>query len=158
MLLYLYQGRENWGKLEKISASELPHICRKLKEWQWRHNFSAWRHRLFFFLMLFFSLVKLSYWTKFYVNIITGSGVMTISFYEGLTRNPEIGNTPLWVLRNIWRLGCVRNTIFCTSLIKCYWICQGYSFYRFCFVRGKPTGLWLKRMLRKNKLLSQETE
>ena len=39
-------------------------------------------------------LDKFSHWSKFHVNIITGSGVMTISFYKGLTRNLEIGNTP----------------------------------------------------------------
>ena len=33
----------------------------------------------------------------------TASGVTTVYFYEGLTRNLEIGNTPLWVLPNIWR-------------------------------------------------------
>ena len=43
----------------------------------------------------FASLVKFSYWSKFHLNIITGSGVMTIYFYKGLTRNPEIGNTPV---------------------------------------------------------------
>ena len=30
---------------------------------------------------------------KFHVNVITGSGDMTIFFFKGLTRNPEIGNT-----------------------------------------------------------------
>ena len=43
----------------------------------------------------FVALVKFSYWSKFHVNIITGSGVMTISFYKGLTRNSEIGKTPV---------------------------------------------------------------
>ena len=41
----------------------------------------------------FVSLVKFSYMSKFHVNIITGSEVMTISFYKEMTRNPEIGNT-----------------------------------------------------------------
>ena len=40
---------------------------------------------------------------------------MTIFIYKGLTRNPEIGNTPVWVLPNIWRLGQVRNTKFGTN-------------------------------------------
>ena len=31
---------------------------------------------------------------KFHVNIITGSGVMTVSFYRGMTRGPEIEDTP----------------------------------------------------------------
>ena len=45
-------------------------------------------------LKFFISLVKYSYWSKFHINVITGSGVTTISFYKGLIRNPEIGNTP----------------------------------------------------------------
>ena len=46
-----------------------------------------------FFDAVFFSLVKFSYCSKFHVNIITGSGVMAIFFYKGLSRNLEIGNT-----------------------------------------------------------------
>ena len=65
-----------------------------------------------FFWCCFAPLVEFNYWSKFHVNIITGSGVMTISFYERLTRNPEIGNTPVWVLPNIWTLRRVRNTKF----------------------------------------------
>ena len=49
---------------------------------------------------------------KFHVNIITGSGIMTNFFCKGLTRNPEIRNTPVWVLPNIWRLERVMNTKF----------------------------------------------
>ena len=54
-----------------------------------------------FFSCSFVSLVKFSYWSMFHVNIITGSSVMTIFFYKGLTRNPEIGNTLVWVFPNI---------------------------------------------------------
>ena len=76
-----------------------------------------WRSRV--------SLIKFSYWSKFHVNIITGSGVITIFVYKGLTRNPEIGNTLVWVLPNIWRLGRVRDTIFGTNaLMKSYWLLQ----------------------------------
>ena len=39
------------------------------------------------------SLVKFNYWFKFYVSIITCSGIVAIFFYKGLTRNPEIENT-----------------------------------------------------------------
>ena len=39
------------------------------------------------------SLVKFSYWSKFHVNIITISGVMTNSVYKGFARNWEITNT-----------------------------------------------------------------
>ena len=41
----------------------------------------------FFFLHCRVSLVNFSYWFKFHVNIMTGSGVMI--------RNTEIGNTPV---------------------------------------------------------------
>ena len=50
---------------------------------------------LSYFRRCFVSLVKFSYWYKFHVNIITGSGVLTILFHKELTRNLEIGNIPL---------------------------------------------------------------
>ena len=81
---------------------------------------------------------------KFHVNIITGSGAMTSSFYKELTRNPGIGNTPVWVLFNIWRLEQVKNTNFGMNASKKMLLnatnCQGYSFYGFWVIKGKPTG------------------
>ena len=110
-------------------------------KWQWRHDFPKWGHRQFFWCC-FVSLVNFSYWSKFHVNIVTGSGVMTISFYKGLTRNPEIGNTPVWVLPNIWRLGQVMDTKFGTNVSNRMLLnaakCQGYSFYRFWVIKGIP--------------------
>ena len=47
------------------------------------------------FLRGLISLVKFSYCSRFHVSIITGSGLMTIFFHKGLTRNPKIGNTPV---------------------------------------------------------------
>ena len=64
-------------------------------------------------------------------------------FYKGLTRNLEIRNTPVWVLPNIWRLGGVRDTKFGTNVSNEMLLkaakCQGYSFYRFWVIKGKPT-------------------
>ena len=89
------------------------------------------------------SLVKFSYWPKFHVNIITGSSVMTILLYKGLTRNPEIGNTPIWVLPNTWRLGRFRDTTSGTNVYNEMLLnaakCQGYNFYRFWVSKGKTT-------------------
>ena len=51
------------------------------------------------------SLVKFSYCSRFHVDIIIGSGVMTIFAYKGLTRNLKIGSTPVWILPNVWRQG-----------------------------------------------------
>ena len=43
---------------------------------------------------------------------------MTNYFYQGLTTNLEIGNTPVWILPNIWRLGWVRDTKSGTDVSK----------------------------------------
>ena len=94
----------------------------------------------FFDVVLFFS-----YGSKFHVNIITGSGIMTIFFYKGLTRNPEIGNTHVWVFPNIWRLGRVIDTTFGTNVTNRMLLnaakFHGYSFYHFWIIKGKPTGV-----------------
>ena len=96
------------------------------------------------FWRCFVCLVNFSYWSKFHVNIITASGVMTIFYYKGLTRNPEIGNTPVRLLLNICILRGVRDTKCCTSVSNKTWLnaakCQGYKFYRFWVIKGKPIG------------------
>ena len=92
------------------------------------------------FLVSRFSLVKFSYWTKFHVIIITESGV----FYKGLARNPESGNTPVWVFPNIRRLGRVGDANFSWNVsnekllnVVNY---QIYSFYYFSFINEKLRG------------------
>ena len=100
------------------------------------------------FWRCFVSPVKFSYWSKFYVNIITGSGIMTIFFYKGLTRNPEIESTLVWVLPNIWRLGRVMDTKFGTNVSnKRYWILQNSRVTAFTvleLLRENHSGGWLK--------------
>ena len=124
-------------------ASGRLQIGQKSEKWQWRHNFPTWRQRQFFWRYVV-SLVKFSYWSKFHVNIMTSSGIMTIFFYKGLTRNPEIGNTFVWVLPNIWRLGRVMDTKFGTNISIRMLLnaakFQGYSLYRFWVIKRKPTG------------------
>ena len=72
---------------------------------------------------------------------------MTISFYERLTRNPEIGNTPVWVLPNIWTLRRVRNTKFDTNVSNKMLLNaaegQGCSFSLF-WVKLRPTKIRVK--------------
>ena len=68
---------------------------------------------------------------------------MTIYFYKGLTRSPEIGNTPFWVLPNMSRLGRVRDIKFRTDvsneiLLNAAKI-QGYIFYCFWIIKKRPT-------------------
>ena len=95
------------------------------------------------FLYCFVSLFKFSYWSQFHVSIITGSGIMTLFFYKGLTRNPKIGNTPVWVLPNIWRLGGVTDTKCGANLSNRMLLnaakFQGYSFYRFPVIKETYT-------------------
>ena len=80
---------------------------------------------------IFFDVVLFSYRSKFHVYIVSGSGVLTPFFYNGLTRNPKIGNAPVWVLPNIWRLGRVMDTKFCTNVSNEMLLnavkCQGYK-------------------------------
>ena len=118
------------------------------------------------FWRCFVSLVKFSYWSKIHVNIITVSGIMTIFFYKGLTRNPEIGNTSVWVLPNIWRLVRVMDTKFGTNVSNRMLLnaakFQGYSFYRLWVIQGKPTWgvklppIQIRVNPQKNKNLSKE--
>ena len=79
---------ENLNLSHSVSGIHIPD-CSKLAE-----NLKN-KNNVTIFLQVFFSLVKFSYWPKFHANIITGSGIITIFFYKGLTRFPKIGNTPI---------------------------------------------------------------
>ena len=83
---------------------------------------------------------------KCHVNIVRGSGVMTIFVYQRLARSLEIGNNPVKVLPNSCIMGRVRDTKFGTNITNEKLLntanCQGYSFYRFWVVReSKKLGL-----------------
>ena len=124
---------------EYASGIQLPDCSKLAVNWRNRNDVIVCGNDVIvnFFSGCFVSLVKFSYWSKFHVNIIAGSGVVTISFYKRLTKNPEIRNTLVWVLPNIWRLGRVKNTKFGTNVSNKMLLnaasCQDqdYSFYRF---------------------------
>ena len=124
-----------------------PPDCSKLSKIQKKDNdVLIFRHDVSdkFFWRCFVSLVWFSYWSRFYVNIITGYWLMTISFYKGLTRNPEIRNISVWVFPDIWRLEPVMDTKFDMNVSNRMLLnaakFQGYSFYRFWVIKVKPTG------------------
>ena len=124
-----------------------PPDCSKLAENPINDNdIAIFRHDVIinFFWRCFVSLVKFIYWSKFHVNIITGSGIITIFFYKGSTRNPEIRNTLVWVLPNIWRPGQVMDAKFAMNVFNKMLIIaskhHGYSFYCFWIIKRKPTG------------------
>ena len=97
------------------------------------------------FWRCFVSLVNFSYWSKFNANIIIGAGVITISFFKGLTINPEIVKNRVWALPSIWRLGWLRNNKFGKSVSNKMLLnaakCQGDTFYIFWVIKAAiPTG------------------
>ena len=72
---------------------------------------SIYRHEKFcpnYFNVAVFFLVKFSHWSKFHVNIITGSRVLQFSFIRG----PEIQKLEIPHLK----LGRVRDTKFGTNI------------------------------------------
>ena len=93
------------------------------------------------FWRFFVSPVKFSYWFKFHVDIITDSGITIILFYKGLTINLKNGNTPVWVVWNIWGLGQVRDTKFGMNVYNEMLMnaanFQDYSFYGFWVIKVK---------------------
>ena len=73
-----------------MCASNWPSIGKRTKALQFVDMAS-----ISIFLCYRVSLVEFSYWPKFHVNIITVFRVMTNFLNKGLTRNLEIGNTPV---------------------------------------------------------------
>ena len=88
---------ENITSADSVSGIRPPDGSKLAKNPKNDDNVTIFRHDVIlkFFLCCFVSLFNLSYWSKFHVNIITGSGIITIFFYKGRTRNPETGNTPV---------------------------------------------------------------
>ena len=84
-------------------------------------------------------------------NVVSGPRFMSISFlvlelqffYKKIDHKYRDGNTPVWILPNIWRLGLVRSTRISMNvsykMLQNAAKCQGYSFYRFWVISGKPT-------------------
>ena len=108
----------NWPKIRKMTITS---------------HFSDMTSSLNFFAVVLFLLSSL----------VTGPSF----FYKGLTRNSEIGNTSVWVLTNIWRLGRVMDTKFGMNVFNRMLLnaakFQCYSFYCFSVIKGKSPRLGL---------------
>ena len=78
-----------------------------------------------FFWHFFVSLVTFSYWSKFHVNIITGSGIMAIFFYKDWPeiRKSEIPLSEFCPISEDWGELCIPN-LARMFLIKCYLMLQ----------------------------------
>ena len=111
------------------SGFQIAPIGHKLEKWQWYHNSKTWHQcQIYLILPILFS------------NLVISSSFMSMTT-RGLTRNPEIGNTPVCILPNIWRLGRVRDTKFRMNVSNEMLLnaakCQSYSFYCVWFIKGK---------------------
>ena len=85
-----------------------------------------------------------SYWSKFYVNLITGSEIMIIFFYKGLTKKPEIGSTKF--SHNILTLGRVKNTKFGTDVSNEILLnAEKYRFYHIWVIKENHQG-WVGKI------------
>ena len=86
---------KNLSFMDHASGKRLPDGCKLATNRKKDNDITICRHDV---IINFFNVAAflLSYLiTGPSVNIMTGSGVMTIFVYKGLTRNPEIGNTPV---------------------------------------------------------------
>ena len=124
-----------------IRPPDYSKLARNLKN---DNDVTIFRHivNVIFFRHCFVYPVKFSYWSNFLVNIITGSGIMTVFFYKGLTRNPEIRNTLVWVLPNIQRLGQVMGTKFGTNVSNRMLLnAAKFQDYRSWVIKGNQLGV-----------------
>ena len=94
----------NWPKIRKMKITS--HFSK-----------SFWR--------CFVSHVKFSYWSKFHVNIITGSGIMTIFFIRDWPeiRKSEIPPSEFCPISEDWGKLWIPN-LARMSRIECYWMLQ----------------------------------
>ena len=91
----------------------------------------------------FVSLVKFSYWSKFHVNISTGSGIMTIFFIRDWPeiRKSEIPPSEFFPMSGDWAELWIPN-LTQMSLIECYWMLQN----------SRVTAFTVLELLRENQL------
>ena len=124
-------------KLISKKASPIPPSPHKAEKRQWRHNLPTWRHRHFLDIAMFL----LS-------NLVIGPSFVSISWcvlefwqFSLIKDWQEIGNTPVCVLPNIWRLGRVWDTRFiCNKMLLNAAKCQGYSWSVFELLRKNQEG------------------
>ena len=136
---------ENITSADSVSGIRPPDCSKLAKNPKNDNDVTIFRHdvNVNFFWLCFVSLVKFSYWSTFHVNIFTGSGIMTIFFYKGLTRNPEI-EIPFFEFCSVsgdwgklWKLNLQQ-----VSLIECYWMLQN----------SRVTAFTVSELLRENQL------
>ena len=94
------------------------------------------------FWRCFILLVEFIYWSKWHVNVITGSGGMTIFFKRDWPeiRKSEIPRSEFCPISGDWGELGISNLTW-MSLIKCYWMLQN----------AMVTAFTISELLRENK-------
>ena len=123
--------------IDHASEIRLPDCCKLAINRKEDNDVAICRHEIIISFFLMLPCFNFSYWSKFHVNNMIGSGIMTIFVYKELTRNPEIKNTLVWVLSNIWRLGQVKDTKFANAANTKYRKMPGLQLLPFLSYEGK---------------------
>ena len=127
MFLVLFTTNENITIIEYASGMRLPKLSKLAINWKNDNYVTVFdiTSSTIFFWRCFASFINFIYWSKFRVNIVTGSRVMTIFFYRRLTRNLEIGSTHVWIfpISENWSNLRMQNLVQ-MFLIKSYWMFQ----------------------------------
>ena len=119
-------------------------VCSKLTINQKKDNdFSIFRHDVNIKLCwrCFVSLVKFSYWSKFHVHIVTGSGITIIFFIRDWPEiwKSEIPQSEFCPISRDWgKLGIANLARM--FLLKCYWMLQN----------ARVTAFTISELLREN--------
>ena len=137
---------ENVGFTDYASGIQLPDCSKLAINWKNNNNITIFRHDVIakLFWRLFVSLIKSSYWSKFHVNIITGSGVMTTFFIRNWPeiRKLEIPKSEFFPISGDCGKLRIPN-LARMSLMKFYWMLQNARFTAFTvseLLRGGGVG------------------
>ena len=134
---------ENISFMDYTSGIRLPDCSKLVINWKNDSDVIIFWHDVIvrFFWRGFVFLVMFSYWSKFHVSIITGSGVRQFSFKRNWpeTRKSEIPPSGFCPISGDWGKSGIPN-LMRMSLIKCYLMLQN----------SRVTAFTLFELLREN--------
>ena len=123
----------NVSFIDRASDIKLPDACQLAINWKKDSGFTICQHNIVrFFWRCHGVLVKFNFWSKFHVNIITGSAQeIWKSEIPSSEFCPISGDLDKLVILNLARMYLI---IFLNTSK-----CQDYSFYRWWVIKEKPT-------------------
>ena len=118
---FLQNETSNVSFTDHVSGIWLPDCFKLAIYWKIKNDVTVSRQVAIanFFDVAVFILSSLVIGPSFMSISLLVLEIWQFSFYKGLTRNPEIGNTPVRVFPDIWRLGWVKDTKFGSNFTEC---------------------------------------